>query len=326
VIGVQWLKIFDASGSWPKDPAACWADGFRVIAGYAGSQSWKTFTPAMLARWVTPEHPFAIAAMYEGSGREPFLSNSADYGTQHALAARKAWRAMGMPDNAAIAYAVDTDATMAQVRGPIATYFRAVAAHDTCKPISYLENDGSEWLAINGITAGGFIPAAYGWGNPAVLMTPDNALPHAIWLQEHNGVQLHGGDVDTGHIRDDAPIWWADKTGGTDMPLIAADADVVWAHKVPNMADRSAPDVSTQTALSQIWGTLVATAKTESAQSAQIVALTAAVKALAVGGGTVDTTALLAGIDTAVAKHTDAVLARLAAAEKASSDALAAAS
>jgi hypothetical protein len=213
---VNWLKIFDASGSWPTDPAACWADGFRVIAGYAGSQSWKAFTPAMLAKWVTPEHPFAIAAMYEGTGREALGADSAATGAQHARAARAAWRALGMPDTAAIAYAVDTDVTMAQVRGPIAAYFRAVAAADTCRPLSYLENDGSEWLAAQGITAGGFIPAAYSWGSPATLATPTNAGPHAVWLQEHNGVALHGGDVDTGHIRDDAPIWW---NGDTTMAL-----------------------------------------------------------------------------------------------------------
>jgi hypothetical protein len=226
---VKWLKIFDASGSWPTDPAACWADGFRVIAGYAGSQSWKTFTPAMLAKWVTPAYPFGIAAMYESKGDEALQPDSAAIGTQHAHAARQAWRALGMPDAATIAYAVDLDVSMAQVRGPIAAYFRAIAAADTCKPISYLENDGSEWLAIKGITAGGFLPAAFAWGNPPVLATPSNAPPHALWLQEHNGVPLHGGDVDTGHIRDDAPIWW---NGAKDMAgFDAADAKFLLTYK-----------------------------------------------------------------------------------------------
>lgn len=213
-----WLKIFDASGSWPTDPAACWADGYRVIAGYAGSQSWKTFTPAMLAKWVTPAHPFGIAAMYESSGDEAFGPDSYNVGAQHARAARAAWRALGMDDRAAIAYAVDKNATMAQIRGPIARYFQAIKDGEPALPISYLENDGSEWLAIHGITAGGFLPAAYSWGDPPVLATPANAPPHAIWLQEHNGVALHGGDVDTGHIRDDAPIWWA-------TPHVAAEGD-----------------------------------------------------------------------------------------------------
>lgn len=224
---MKWLKIFDASGSWPTDPAACWADGYRVIAGYAGSQSWKTFTPAMLAKWVTPAHPFGIAAMYESSGDEAFGPDSYNVGAQHARAARAAWRDLGMDDRAAIAYAVDKNATMAQIRGPIARYFQAIKDREPSLPISYLENDGSEYLAIHGITAGGFIPAAYSWGDPPVLATPSNAPPHAIWLQEHNGVALHGGDVDTGHIRDDAPIWWS---GGTTMAdLTAADVEnKVW--------------------------------------------------------------------------------------------------
>lgn len=122
---------------------------------------------------------------------------------------------------------------------------------------------------------------------------------------------------------DESP--WAGVTEETDMPTTPADANVVWAHAIPNMADRTKPDVSAQTALAQVWGTLVGVAKSETTEAAQIVALTAAVKALATsGGGTVDVPALLAGIDTAVARHTDAVLARLAAAEKAAADALAA--
>lgn len=109
------------------------------------------------------------------------------------------------------------------------------------------------------------------------------------------------------------------------MALTDADANTFWAHPIPDMRDRTKQDVSAQTALAQLWGTALAIAKSEQTEQAQIVALTSAVQALATsGGGTVDVTALLAGIDTAVAKHTDAVLARLAAAEKASADLLAA--
>lgn len=147
-------------------------------------------------------------------------------------------------------------------------------------------------------------------------------------------VAYSGSDPHTGHMHvsvsreqalydDESP--WAGVTEETDMPTTPADANVVWAHAIPNMADRTKPDVSAQTALAQVWGTLVGVAKSETTEAAQIVALTAAVKALATsGGGTVDVPALLAGIDTAVARHTDAVLARLAAAEKAAADALAA--
>jgi hypothetical protein len=306
------LKIFDASGEWPTDPAACWADGYRVIAGYAGSQSWKTFTPAMLAKWVTPAHPFGIAAMYEGTGREPLEAGSAAAGTQHARAARAAWRAIGMPDTAAIAYAVDTDVNMAQVKGSIAAYFRAVAAADTTRPISYLENDGSEWLAMQGITAGGFIPAAYSWGDPPVLATPSNAPPHALWLQEHNGVPLHGGDVDTGHIRHDAPIWWAD--GGTtmagfdktDLNTLLKTAAFPYASP-PGATPVVVPSVSLGTTWLATRNNTDKLIASQAAQDKQLAALLAAVTALAAGGTSVDTAAVLAAIHDEGAKESAAV-------------------
>jgi hypothetical protein len=335
VTAVKWLKVFDASGSWPTDPAACWADGYRVIAGYAGSQSWKTFTAAMRDKWVTPEHPFGIAAMYESSGREAFLSNSADYGTQHALAARAAWRKLGMPDSAAIAYAVDTDATMTQIRGPIATYFRAVAAHDTRLPIAYLENDGTDWLAAQGIIAGGFIPAAYSWNSPAVLVTPTNASQYTLWTQEHNGVSLHGGDVDIGHIRDDAPIWWAATTGGTDMALDAGDARTLWyTMNLPSTNPTETPATAllaaqnnSAAALKKLDQVLTAQATLIASQAGQdkaLAAQTLAIQALATGGG-VDAAPILAAIADVKATETARVadlLARLATAEKASAAAL----
>ncbi len=334
---MQWLKIFDASGSWPTDPAACWADGYRVIAGYAGSQSWKTFTAAMRDQWVTPEHPFGIAAMYESSGREAFLSNSADYGTQHALAARAAWRKFGMPDSCAIAYAVDTNADPADIRGPIANYFRAITVHDTCRPIAYIENDGADWLTAQGIIAGGFIPAAYSWNSPAVLVTPANASRYTLWTQEHNGVALHGGDVDIGHIRDDAPIWWAAMTGGTDMALDAGDARTLWyTMNLPSTNPTETPATAllaaqnnSAAALKKLDQVLTAQATLIASQAGQdkaLAAQTLAIQALASSGG-VDAAPILAAIADVGAAETKLVgdlLAKLAAAEKASADALAA--
>lgn len=214
-----WLPIFDVADAWPSDPAACWADGYRVVAGYAGSQNWKAMSPARVALW--RGIGMAIAPMFESAGDEAYADPSD--GTAHGRAARAGWRALGCPDSAAIAYAVDRDVSMAQVMGPIAKYFELVGKADTALPIAYLENDGVEWLAARGLIAGGFIPAAFAWGNPPTLATPTNAPAHALWLQEHNGRSLHGGTVDIGHILASAPIWWSD-----DMGMTKDDATVLW--------------------------------------------------------------------------------------------------
>jgi len=214
---MTWVKIFDAAVM-PSSPQAVWDAGWRVFAGYAGSQPWKEETAAEIAKWMTPAHPFSCAGMFESDGSEP-IDSPAD-GTAHARAARAAWSALGYPDTASIAYAVDRNVTMAQVKGPVAKYFELVGKADPrALPIGYIENDGGEWLTARGLIAGTFVPAAYSWGNPPVLVTPDNAAqaaPHALWLQEHNGETgppWTGGNVDIGHIRDDAPIWWSDDMG-----------------------------------------------------------------------------------------------------------------
>jgi hypothetical protein len=121
---------------------------------------------------------------------------------------------------------------MTQVKGPIAKYFELVGKYDTALPIAYIENDGAEWLTAQGLIVGGFIPAAYSWNNPPVLITPGNAAASALWTQEHNGRPIHGGTVDVGNIRTSAPIWWpansagsAQTTGDDEMAVMVTIPD-----------------------------------------------------------------------------------------------------
>jgi Domain of unknown function (DUF1906) len=223
---MTWVPIFDASDGWPSDPQAVWDAGYRAIAGYINQGSWKSFTPALRDRWITPAHPFALAPMYEVTGTEPVTNPAA--GTAHAHAARAGARALGIPDDIAIAYAVDRDVSASQIAGGVKTYFGHVKATDTCPPIGYLENDGAS-LVDQHIIAGLFTPAAYAWGNPPKLMTPANAPAEVIWTQEHNGVKVGGsGSVDAGHIRTTAPIWWPTTTPPTEDDMALSDDDKTW--------------------------------------------------------------------------------------------------
>jgi hypothetical protein len=203
---------------------------------------------------------------------------------------------------------MDRNIDMAQARGPVAAYMRAWKATDAMPPLPYVELDAGAALYAAGLTVGTGTPAAYAWSSPAVLYTPDNAPTHVIWTQEHNGVRLHGGVIDIGHIRTDAPIMWATSSGASvpttptedDMPLTSADANTVWAAPVPNGTGETMGVVMADLEARTKDGTLLAAVTANTATLAGIVKSEAAIQAtLAVitsGGGSVDTAALAAQI------------------------------
>jgi len=211
-----------------------YAAGMRVLAGYAGGGSaGKQLTRAEIDAWLSRPGT-GIPALFEIFGTEPIDNPSS--GAAHARAARAAWRALGYPDHAAIYVAVDENVTIAEARAQLTEYFRAWAGADTCPPVAYVEADAGAILVAEGVTQGTFTPAAYAWNQPPVLYAPNNAPSHVLWTQEHNGQALYGGDLDIGHIRTTAPIWWADgrlgDTGVVDMDE-ASIAAAVWAYKQP---------------------------------------------------------------------------------------------
>lgn len=241
-----WVPAFDES--YQRVPVSrmdeAYTAGYRVIGGYAGGGSTsKWLTRPEITAWLAQGPDTGIAALFEIG-----IADAVNYpsrGGVHAKAARAAWRALGYPDDAAIFVAVDTNVTLAEARNQLVAYFRNWVAADTCKPVPYVEADAGLILFDAGLTAGTFTPAAWGWNDPAVLYTPANALGHVVWTQEHNGRLAFGGDLDVGHIRTSAPIWWStsDAHGdvGVDMALTQADADLVAAALLRARIDNLAP-------------------------------------------------------------------------------------
>lgn len=252
-----WIPVFDQS--FQRVPVTrlreMYAAGYRVMAGYAGGgTSNKWLTPAEIKAWRALGPDTAVAALFEVFGTEP-ISNPT-LGDDHARAARAAWRALGYPDACAISPAVDENVTVTQARAQLTTYFAHWTAADTCKPIAYVEMDAGAVLAAAGVTAGTFTPAAFSWDASGHLVTPANAPAHVMWTQEHNGQSLAGGNVDIGHIRLTAPVWWTTTHApdGGDMPLTVADAKtIVTADVLPNFpwaADaKTNPTISLETAV-----------------------------------------------------------------------------
>ena len=225
---MTWVPGFDQS--FQRVPRSrlheAYAAGYRVMAGYAGGgSSSKWLTPPEIATWHALGPDAGVAALFEVKGTEPI--DNPTLGDDHARAARAAWRARGYPDDCTISPAVDRNVTIAQAREQLATYFRNWVAADTCKPLAYVEMDAGAVLFALGLTVGTFTPAAYSWDASGRLATPDNAPSHVLWTQEHNGRTLAGGNVDIGHIRTTAPIWWATPQGD-DMALTEADLNLIF--------------------------------------------------------------------------------------------------
>ena len=224
----SWVQIFD--DSFQRVPVrnygAMYKDGFRVMAGYvAGGTSDKWSSKAQIDAWLALGDDAGFLPLFEAKGDEPLTSPS--LGGVHAKAARAGCRARKVPDSSVISPAMDRNITLSQAAGPVAQYMSAWKKADTMPPLPYIELGAGALLYGAGDTAGTGTPAAYDWDPSGALVTPENAPPHVKWTQEHNGVSLHGGNIDIGHIRTDAPIYW--RTPMADLVLTAADQEtLIW--------------------------------------------------------------------------------------------------
>jgi len=291
---MAWVPIFDDSFQRipVKNYPAVYAAGYRVMAGYvAGGSNPKWVTKAEVAAWLACGSDTGFLPLFEGVGDEPATSPTS--GTEHAKAARAGCRARGVPDTAAVSPAMDRNVTLTQAKGPIATYMREWKAADTMPPLPYIELDAGAALHTAGLTVGTGTPAAYSWDPSDKLVTPDNAPAHVLWTQEHNGVALHGGSVDIGHIRDSAPIMRSD------------DMAISWDDQVVDSGDPSNPKWSVDGTLKwlvanmrTVLTTTAADAKVDTASAAAVTALTTLIKS---AGGDADSAAIIAAMNTAIA-------------------------
>jgi hypothetical protein len=299
---MSWVRIFDDSFQRipVKNYGAMYADGYRVMAGYvAGGTAGKWVTSAEIRAWFACGTDTGFLPLFEAVGNEPVTNPSS--GRAHAKAARAGARARGVPDLAAISPAMDRDVTMPQAKGPIAAYMQLWKSTDMLPPLPYIELDAGAYLFAEHLTVGTGTPAAYEWDPSRHLITPDNAPAHVLWTQERNGINIHGGNVDIGHIRITAPIMWANPqhvSPEVDMPLSAADIEAIWAHKLPagETAEGALQDAAlragtiTNTQLPALAGAVAADAKVGTA-------IEAAVATIAAGGNSPDTTAIIAAIN-----------------------------
>jgi hypothetical protein len=300
---IGWVGVFDQSFN--RIPVSrlheAYEDGYRVMAGYAGGGSEsKWLTEREIQTWLALGPDTAIAALFEIEGIEPI--NEPSSGKRHALAARAAWRNLGYPDHCSISPAVDRNVTIAQARDQLVQYFSLWAVTDTAHAIPYVEMDAGAILYAKNISAGTMTPAAFSWDESDKLVTPANAPSHVIWTQEHNARKLYGGEIDTGHIRVSAPVWWKTPTSSVEEDMLATDKLSI------NPALFHGEDEATV-------GQLIVDGASFSLQGRNAVGvvdkkvdlLTAAVAAITAHGSSADTQAVINAVNTAAANESTLV-------------------
>jgi peptidoglycan hydrolase-like protein with peptidoglycan-binding domain len=126
------LAGMDASAGCSEFAASLSAVGIEFVARYYSNNADKTLTPAEAQDLSGAS--LGIVAVFENANNAASLF-SADAGTRHAAKALELAAGVGQPAGTAIYFAVDFDATPADVEGPVSAYFDAIS--ESLAPAQY---------------------------------------------------------------------------------------------------------------------------------------------------------------------------------------------
>lgn len=274
--------------TWPEGVDAAWgrptpeqlvAARKQFIIGYVSRDPAKNLTAhectAYLAAGV------AVGLVWETTARRAL--DGAAAGKVDGTEARRQARALAFPDDHPIFTAVDFQASSAELAGPVHNYLAAFAgaAGGTARAGVYGGLATVAYALDHRLVGVGW--QTYAWSN-------GRWDPRATVQQYRNGVAIAGHDTDLDRAADLAAFWTPQ--GSTDMSLVPSDAHMVWAGslEIPNMEDRSKPNVTPATALAQTWdAAVVIPPHVDSTVAAAVTAINAhtdaAVASITVPGG-----------------------------------------
>jgi hypothetical protein len=302
-----WIEGIDAAWGRPT-PAQLVTAGKHFIVGYVSHDPGKNLSAAECAAYL--DAGVAVGLVWETTSDRAL--DGAKAGGLDGRQARDQARALGFPDHLPIFAAVDFLASVVQLAGPVREYLAAFA-------------DAVGGVDLAGVY-GGLDTVRYalntrlvGWGWQTY------AWSHGVWderayaQQYHNGVHIAGHDTDLDRAVDLSALWTKENTmAGFD----AADAHYLLTYKgLP--ADT--PTQSLGTAVLQAQNHAISADSKLDGLVVKLDALTAAVHALAAGGTSVDTAAVIAAINAVGDRETQAVATlrlQLAAAQAAAAAAL----
>jgi Rv2525c-like, glycoside hydrolase-like domain len=190
-------KGFDTTANCSSSAAAIRAAGYDFVGRYLSRSSWKVISAAEAAA-LTGAGLSVVLVYEDGPTASSYFSGGR--GTSDATRAALQATAIGAPAATTLYFAVDYDASAADIAGPITAYFQGIAgaatgfqigvygSGATCSAITGAGLAGKGWLACSRGWAG---HAAYEPAASIVQALPATLLGLSVDPDEGNGA--YGG-------------------------------------------------------------------------------------------------------------------------------------
>lgn len=158
-------KGFDTTANCSDSAAAIAAAGYDFVGRYLSRSSWKVISAAEAA--ALNGAGLSVVLVYEdGPTANSYFSQ--DRGTSDGIRAAQQAAAIGAPAGTTLYFAVDYDASAADLAGPITAYFQGIASTPTAFQIG-VYGSGATCSAITGagLAGMGWLACAKGWAGYA---------------------------------------------------------------------------------------------------------------------------------------------------------------
>lgn len=189
---MTWIEGVDYSYARP-DPAGLLRAGKHFALRYVSPQAGKNLTVAERNRlW---KAGLGILLLFEDGADNALEGHAA--GVRDARLARRLAAALGYPASLPVYYAIDFDATPAQLAGAVTKYVQGVNSVDP-NAAEYGGIRTVDYLVAHGLATGGFQTYAWSAGKWST---------HAKVRQYHNGVNVAGGEVDLCRADSTQQLW-----------------------------------------------------------------------------------------------------------------------
>jgi len=191
---MTWIEAVDYASRHPN-PSGLYSAGIRVVLRYAGSEAWTAMTAAEQHELFAAK--LGIRAMFEDAADQALKGRA--QGVADAKRARAAWTALGYPTSYPIAFAIDFDASPAQLSGAVAAYVAGINSVEGQRDVEYGGIRTIDFLTSHKLAGGGFQTYAWSGGKWSA---------HATIEQYANGVRIAGATVDRCRISSTEHIWY----------------------------------------------------------------------------------------------------------------------
>lgn len=174
-------KGFDTTANCSHSAADIASAGYEFVGRYLSRSSWKVISAGEVG--ALKDAGLSVVLVYEdGPTASSYFSE--DRGTSDATRAAQQAAAIGAPPTTTLYFAVDYDASAADIAGPITAYFQGIVSAATGFQIG-VYGSGATCSAITGagLASKGWLACAKGWAGYAGYQPSasiEQALPTTV--------------------------------------------------------------------------------------------------------------------------------------------------